>query len=57
MQTIAPEWLTVSEVARILNLNPETIRRWAREDKIPFQRVGRIFVFRVKDVEKRATAN
>ena len=54
LQTIAPDWFTVAEVARTLNLNPETIRRWAREDKIPFRRVGRMFFFRVKDVEKRA---
>ena len=42
--------LTVSEVARQFKLNPETVRRWAREDKVPAQRVGNMLFFRADDI-------
>lgn len=42
--------LTVAEVARQCNVNPETVRRWAREDKIPAQRVGNMLFFRAEDI-------
>lgn len=32
--------LTVPEVARRLGRNPETVRRWIREGKLPARKVG-----------------
>lgn len=32
--------LTVSEVAKRLGKNPETVRRWIREGKLPAQKIG-----------------
>ena len=32
--------LTVPEVARLMQRNPETIRRWIREGKLPASKVG-----------------
>ena len=32
--------LTVPEVARLMRRNPETIRRWIREGKLPASKVG-----------------
>lgn len=32
--TQVPEWLTISEAARIERVSDETIRRWVREGKI-----------------------
>ena len=42
--------LTVLEVARQYHLNPETVRRWAREEKVPAQRVGNMLFFRADDI-------
>ena len=28
------EWLTVTQVAKTLKLNPETVRRWLRDKKL-----------------------
>ena len=55
IKTDRPEgdMLTVSEVARQCNVNPETVRRWAREEKVPASRVGSILFFRVEDVANR----
>ena len=43
--------LTVMEVARQYGVNPETVRRWAREDKVPAKRVGNMLFFQARDVE------
>lgn len=32
--TPAPEWVSISEAARIAKVSDETIRRWVREGKI-----------------------
>ena len=32
--------ITVPEAARRLGKNPETVRRWIREGKLPAQRIG-----------------
>lgn len=34
------EYFTVTEVAQMKNVNPETVRRWLREEKIKGQRLG-----------------
>ena len=34
------EYFTVAEVAEMKNVNPETVRRWLRNDKINGQRLG-----------------
>ena len=44
------DMLTVSEVAKKCNVNPETVRRWAREEKVPASRVGGMLFFRSKDI-------
>ena len=53
VKTDRPEgdMLTVSEVAKQCNVNPETVRRWAREEKVPSSRVGGMLFFRSKDID------
>lgn len=52
MEYVKPsiEMLTVSEVAHQLKVNPETVRRWAREGKVPAQRIGNMLFFTAEDV-------
>ena len=42
--------LTELEVARQYHLNPETVRLWALEEKVPAQRVGNMLFFRADDI-------
>jgi len=35
MKTSPPEWLTLSEAARVLGVHPTTLRRWANKGDIP----------------------
>ena len=42
--------LTVPEVARRVGRNPETVRRWIREGKLPATKVGTQHVVAERDV-------
>lgn len=45
--------LTVMDVARLLQLNPETVRRWAREGKIPATKWGNMILFEADKIGDR----
>jgi excisionase family DNA binding protein len=40
------EQLTLPQVARLLGLNPSTIRLWVSEERLPAERVGRRWLVR-----------
>ncbi len=40
MCELPDDYMTPEEVGKILKVSPFTIRRWAREGKIPHDRVG-----------------
>lgn len=44
--------VTVNELAVALRCNPETVRRYWREGRIPGARVGNAVTFAAEDVEK-----
>lgn len=41
--------LNVKEVSEKLKVSPATIRRWVKDNKIPFIKIGRVLRF---DIEK-----
>jgi excisionase family DNA binding protein len=43
--------ITVPEAARRLRRNPETVRRWIREGKLPARKVGTQHVIEEADIE------
>jgi excisionase family DNA binding protein len=45
--------ITVPEAARRARRNPETIRRWIREGKLPARKVGTQHVIEEDDLEAR----
>jgi excisionase family DNA binding protein len=40
MVAAGPEWVSVQDAAKLFKVCPATIRRWAREKKIPALRPG-----------------
>ena len=48
--------LTSVDAARLLNLHPVTILRWAREGRIPHLRLGRKVMFRASELDSWCTA-
>ncbi len=49
--------LTVPEAARRTGRNPETIRRWIREGKLPAQRVGTQHLIADEDLDDAVGAS
>lgn len=43
--------LTVLEAAKRLGKNPETVRRWIREGKLPAQKIGQQHFIEEEDVD------
>jgi excisionase family DNA binding protein len=49
--------LKAKELATALNVNPETVRRWSRANKIPFVEVGNSRRYSLNDVVKSIAKN
>jgi excisionase family DNA binding protein len=41
MQSLADDFLTIAEAARIIHVAESTIRRWIREGELPAYRIGK----------------
>ena len=50
-------FITVEQLAKLLQVKPSTIRTWVREDKIPHFRFGRVIRFDVEDVKSWTAGN
>jgi excisionase family DNA binding protein len=48
-----PQTFTVREAAEYLEVAEITVRRWAKEGKLLFRKVGRNFVFQVDELRKK----
>ena len=47
-----PSTLTIKESSEYLEVAEVTVRRWAKEGKLPFRKVGKNHVFGVDDLRK-----
>ncbi len=47
-----PSTLTIKETAEYMDVAQITIRRWAKEGKLPFHKVGKNYTFLVDDLRK-----
>ena len=47
-----PSTLTIKESSEYLDVAEVTVRRWAKEGKLPFHKVGKNYVFAVDDLRK-----
>ena len=47
-----PSTLTIKESSEYLGVSEVTVRRWAKEGKLPFHKVGKNYVFGVDDLRK-----
>ena len=44
-------WLNTKEIAEHLGVTVETIRKWIKTEKIPCHRVGKLWKFKVSEVD------
>ena len=45
------EWLTVKDVAALLKVSEETVRRWVREGELPALALGKKAGFRIRPAD------
>lgn len=44
-------WLSVEEIAQYLGVKKDTIYKWLKVDKIPAHKVGRLWKFKIEEVD------
>lgn len=47
-----PEYVTINECATMLSVNPITVRRWGKANKLNIQRFGKIYLIPKAEVER-----
>ncbi len=47
----AERWLSVEEIGTHLGISKETVYRWLDKRKIPAHRIGRLWKFKVSEVD------
>ena len=52
MTTKPQEWLTVSQSAQLLQLNPMTILRWIKAGKLPASKLGKSYRIAATELTK-----
>lgn len=50
MTTTQPDLMTPDEVAALYRVNPNTVKRWAREGRVPARKVGKLWRFERSEV-------
>ena len=44
-------WLSLEEIANHIGCSKDTIRNWIKKDTIPYHKVGRMYKFRLSEVD------
>ncbi|MFV0382104.1 MAG: helix-turn-helix domain-containing protein [Breznakia sp.] len=44
-------WLSLDEISKHVGCSKDTIRAWIKKDAIPFHKVGRLYKFRLSEVD------
>lgn len=45
-------WVSTKEIALHLGVNKDTIHKWIRNGTIPCHRVGRLWKFKISDIDE-----
>lgn len=45
-------WLSVDEIAEHLGVSKDTIRKWIRKESIPYHKVGKLYKFKISEVDE-----
>jgi len=49
---MADKLLTIEETAKYLDVHPMTLYKWARDDKVPATKIGKVWRFRKEKLDK-----
>ena len=45
-------WYSLEEISNHLGVSKDTIRSWIKKETIPFYKVGRLYKFKVSEVDE-----
>jgi len=45
-------WLSVDEIANYLGIKPPTVYKWIERRKMPSHKVGRLWKFKIKEIDR-----
>jgi excisionase family DNA binding protein len=51
-QQTQERWVSVNDIAAHLGVNKDTIHKWIRNHSIPAHRVGRLWKFKISEVDE-----
>ena len=44
-------WVSSKEIAQYIGINKDTLQRWITDGKIPCPRVGRLWKFKISEID------
>ena len=51
MEDSTEKWVSLEEVAEHLSVSQDSIREWIKKGKLPFYKAGRLYRFRLSEVD------
>ncbi len=45
-------WVSSKEIAQYIGINKDTLQRWITSGKIPCHRVGRLWKFKISEIDE-----
>lgn len=49
---VLERWVNLEEVANYLSVSKDTIRAWIKQEKIPFYRAGKMYKFKISEIDE-----
>ena len=49
---VLERWVNLEEVANYLSVSKDTIRTWIKQGKIPFYRAGKMYKFKISEIDE-----
>ena len=49
---MSSRWMSVQEIADHLGVSRDTVYRWIDDKKLPAQRIGRLWKFKIEEVDE-----
>lgn len=46
------KWSSLEEVAEYIGVNKDTIRNWIKKDAIPAHKIGKLWKFKLSEIEE-----
>ena len=51
-KNITEKWVNLEDIAEYLSVSKDTVRKWMREGKLPVNKAGKRYKFKVSEVDE-----